>query len=97
MNIQERIAEYSATPQRRRTLKFIGVIFVLFAALLAVMFYVKATSTSWPAADSPPFEFGSLLMIFAMAMSAICASVTMAVGGNSAAHRQIKGRVCGKG
>jgi cytochrome aa3-600 menaquinol oxidase subunit 3 len=80
------IAEYTATTARQRTLKLIGFIFAFFAVLVAVMFYVKATSPNWPAADSPPFEFGSLLMIFAMAMSAICASVTMAVGGNSAAQ-----------
>jgi heme/copper-type cytochrome/quinol oxidase subunit 3 len=35
-----------------------------------------------------PFEFGSLLMVFAMSMSAICASVCMAVGANSAAHEK---------
>jgi cytochrome aa3-600 menaquinol oxidase subunit 3 len=56
--------------------------FAFFAALLAVMFYIRTTSTNWPV----PFEFGSLLMVSAMAMSAICASACMAVGANSAAQ-----------
>jgi len=76
-----RIAEYAATPARRRTLALIAANFAFFAVLLAVMFYVRARSADWPV----PFEFGSLLMVFAMGMSAICASVTVAVGAESAA------------
>jgi len=75
-----RIAEYAATPARRRTLVLIAANFTFFAALLGVMFYVRTKSASWPV----PFEFGSLLMVFAMGMAAICASITMAVGANSA-------------
>lgn len=82
MSLRERIAEYGATPVRRRTLVLIAANFALFAALLVVMYYVRAHSPDWPV----PFEFGSLLMVFAMAMSAVCASVCMAVGANSAAH-----------
>jgi len=82
MQVHERISEYAATPARRRTLVAITVNFVFFAALVAVMFYVRSTSSNWPLA--PPFEFGNLLMVFAMAMSAVCASITMAVGAKSA-------------
>jgi cytochrome aa3-600 menaquinol oxidase subunit 3 len=76
-----RISEYAATPVRRRTLIAIAINFVAFAALVAAMFYVRMHTPEWPV----PFEFGSLLMILAMAMSAICASVTITVGANSAA------------
>jgi heme/copper-type cytochrome/quinol oxidase subunit 3 len=79
-----RIAEYTATPARRRTLVLVAGNFALFGALLAVMFYVRATSSDWPI--TPPFEFGSLLMVSAMAMSAVCASATMVVGAHSAAN-----------
>lgn len=77
-----RIAEYGATPARRRTMVFIALTFVIFAALMAYMLRTKAASANWPV----PFEFGSLLMVFAMGMGAVCASVTMAVAANSAAH-----------
>ena len=50
------------------------------AALLAVMFYTRAHHRNdWPV----PFEFGSLLMVFAMGMSAICASIASAINGRS--------------
>jgi cytochrome aa3-600 menaquinol oxidase subunit 3 len=83
MELRERIAEYTATPGRRRALKLVAVNFVFFAALLAVMFYVRGTSRNWP--ESPTFEFGNLLMAFTMGMSAICGSITMVVGAHSAA------------
>jgi heme/copper-type cytochrome/quinol oxidase subunit 3 len=78
-----RIAEYAATPARRHTLLVIGTNFALFAALTGYTIYVRTTARDWPIA--PPFEFGNLLMVFAMAMSAICASITMVVGNHSAA------------
>lgn len=77
-----RIAEYAATPVRRRTLVLIAANFAFFSALLAVMFYVRTMSADWPV----PFEFGNLLMAFAMGMSGVCASITMVVGANSAAQ-----------
>jgi heme/copper-type cytochrome/quinol oxidase subunit 3 len=80
MTLHTYIDEYRATPTRRRTMVLVAVNFALFAALMVVMFYVRAKSTNWPV----PFEFGSLLMVSAMAMSAICASVCMAVGAHSA-------------
>ena len=78
------LATYRATPARRRTMLVVVVNFLVFAALLALMFYVRATSANWPAGESAPFQFGNLLMVFAMAMSAICGSVTVAVGAHSA-------------
>lgn len=74
------IAEYGATPARRRTMVLIAVNFAAFVALLGLMYYVKAKTADWPV----PFEFGSLLMVCALGMSAICASVTVAVGAHSA-------------
>ncbi len=73
---------YVATPTRRRTMVLIAANFAFFAALFAVMFYIRSGNTDWPV----PFEFGSLLMVFAMGMSGLCASITMAVGANSAAQ-----------
>ena len=77
-----RIAEYGATPVRRRTLLLIAANFAFFSALLAVMFYTRSMSADWPV----PFEFGNLLMACTLGMSGICASVTMIVGANSAAQ-----------
>ena len=85
MALRELILEYGATPARRRTLVVAAANGVFFAALLGAMFYIRATSSQWPTAE-PPFEFGSLLMVFAMGMSAVCASITVAVAGNSAAQ-----------
>jgi heme/copper-type cytochrome/quinol oxidase subunit 3 len=74
------IAAYAATPARRRTLVAIGIHFVIYTALIVWMFQVSAASDNWPI----PFEFGSLLMIFAMGMSGVCGSITMAVAANRA-------------
>src|SRR5437868_9183609 len=80
------IAEYAATPARRRTLWIVAGNFAVFTALIAVMFYVRTTSEGeWPV----PFEFGSLLMVFSMAMAAVCASITMVVGAHSAAKGKV--------
>ena len=74
------IAEYGATPARRRSLIVVLANFVFFSALLAVMFYVRNHTADWPV----PFGFGNLLMIFAMSMGAICGSITIAVSAHSA-------------
>lgn len=74
------LSVYAATPARRRTWDVIAVHFVAYAALLVWMFRVRAASNDWPV----PFEFGSLLMIFSMAMGALCGSITMAVAANRA-------------
>ncbi len=47
-----------------------------FAALLAAMFYLRTNAPSWPA----PFHFASLLMVGAMTLFALTASVTAGVG-----------------
>ena len=44
------------------------------------MFHIRDASSDWPV----PFEFGSLLIIFAMASGGICGSVTMAIADNRA-------------
>lgn len=75
------LLEYAGTPVRRRSAIVVAIHFVAFTALLGLMFYVRTKAADWPV----PFEFGSLLMVLAMAMSAICGSVTMAVGAHSAA------------
>lgn len=82
MTLRTYIAEYGATATRRRTLVLVAANFALFVALLVVMFYIRAKSSTWPV----PFEFGSLLMVSAMALAAICASVCIAVGANSASQ-----------
>ena len=74
---------YAATPTRRRTLVLIGMNFACFAALAGYTIYVRTTAKDWPIA--PPFEFGNLLMVFAMAMAAVCGSTTMVAGSHSAA------------
>jgi cytochrome aa3-600 menaquinol oxidase subunit 3 len=74
------IAEYFGTPTRRATAWLIVANFVVFAAMLAVMFYQRWLSEEWPV----PFHFPSLLMAGAMTMFALCGSVTMAVGASAA-------------
>jgi heme/copper-type cytochrome/quinol oxidase subunit 3 len=78
------VADYFGTRTRRATWLLIAGNFLLFGALLGVMFYQRWLSEEWPA----PFHFPSLLMAGAMTMFALCASVTMAVG--AAAAKQIE-------
>jgi heme/copper-type cytochrome/quinol oxidase subunit 3 len=78
--IPSAIAAYAATPARRRTLVIVALHLLIYSALLVWMFRVRATADDWPI----PFEFGSLLMIFAMAMGGFCGSVTQAVAANRA-------------
>lgn len=44
------------------------------------MFHVRDTASNWPI----PFEFGSLLIVFAMAGGGVCGSITMAIADNCA-------------
>lgn len=80
--IPSAIAAYAATPARRRTLVVIAVHFLIYAALMVWMFRVRAAADDWPV----PFEFGSLLMVFAMGMGALCGSITQAVAASRAAR-----------
>ncbi|HVW85963.1 MAG TPA: hypothetical protein VHB50_14840 [Bryobacteraceae bacterium] len=76
----EAISQYYSTRTRRVTGLFILANLAFFAALLAVMFYLRWASEEWP----QPFHFPSLLMVTAMTMFSLCASVTMAVGAHAA-------------
>lgn len=70
------IRVHIATRSRRAALLVIAANFAFFAALLAVMFYLRSTAADWPT----PFHFASLLMVGAMTMFSLCGSVTVGVG-----------------
>lgn len=70
------IREHTATRPRRADLLVIAANFAFFAALLAVMFYLRSTATEWPT----PFHFASLLMVGGMTMFSLCGSVTVTIG-----------------
>ncbi len=80
------IAEYGATSARRRTLWFTAANLLVFLFLLSAMFYVRSGAAIWPS----PFQFGSLLMVFAMAAGGLCGSVTIVVAARSAAQGKIE-------
>lgn len=71
--MREYIAVYYATRTRRGTLWIIAANAAFFAALLAVMFYLRWVSKEWPA----PFHFASLLMVAALTMFAASGSATL--------------------
>jgi len=71
--MREYLAEYFATRARRGTLWIIAAHMAFFAALLAVMFYLRWASEAWPT----PFHFASLLMVAALTMFAISGSATL--------------------
>ena len=71
--MREYLAEYYATRARRSTLWIIAAHAAFFAALLAVMFYLRWVSEAWPT----PFHFASLLMVAALTMFAISGSATL--------------------
>jgi heme/copper-type cytochrome/quinol oxidase subunit 3 len=73
-------AQYLATPPRRLSALFIAANFAFFAALLVAMFYLRSIAQEWPT----PFHFASLLMVSALSMFALCASVTAAIGERAA-------------
>lgn len=80
------LQEHVATRTRRAALMVVAANFVFFAALLAVMFYLRATAADWPA----PFHFASLLMVGAMTMFSLCGSVTIAIGARAVALYEIE-------
>ena len=67
------IAEYYATRTRRSTLWIIAANAAFFAALLAVMFYLRWAAEIWPS----PFHFASLIMVVALLMFAASGSITL--------------------
>jgi heme/copper-type cytochrome/quinol oxidase subunit 3 len=71
--MREYFTEYYATRARRSTLWVIAAHVAFFAALLAVMFYLRWASEAWPT----PFHFASLLMVAALTMFAISGSATL--------------------
>lgn len=73
-------AEYFATRTRRTTFWIILGHAAFFAALLAVMFYLRSVSEEWPA----PFNFPSLLMVAALIMFALSGSITLELGARAA-------------
>jgi heme/copper-type cytochrome/quinol oxidase subunit 3 len=78
--MRELAAGYVATRARRGALIVIAGNLAFFGALLAVMFYLRWASEEWPA----PFHFASLLMVAALTMFGLCASVTSEVGARAA-------------
>ena len=75
---------------RRGTLWIIAANAAFFAALLAVMFYLRWVSEEWPA----PFHFASLLMVAALTMFALSGSVTLEDGGAAPLCSTIRSRRC---
>jgi heme/copper-type cytochrome/quinol oxidase subunit 3 len=73
--MSEYLAQYFATRTRRSTLWIIAAHTAFFAALLAVMFYLRWASEAWPT----PFHFASLLMVAALTMFAVAGSATLEV------------------
>jgi len=71
--IRAHITVYYATRTRRSTLWIIAANAAFFAALLAVMFYLRWVSEAWPS----PFHFASLIMVTALTMFAIAGSATL--------------------
>ena len=84
--VSDIIREHTATRSRRAALLVIAANFAFFAALLAVMFYLRSNATDWPT----PFHFASLLMVGAMTMFSLCASVTVAIGARALSLDQIE-------
>jgi heme/copper-type cytochrome/quinol oxidase subunit 3 len=71
--MRDYIAVYYATRARRGTLWIIAANAAFFAALLAVMFYLRWVAEAWPT----PFHFASLLMVAALTMFAASGSATL--------------------
>ena len=78
--LQEIISPYYGTKARRHTLVAIGAQAAFFAALLAVLFYLRWASEEWP----HPFHFASLIMVFGLTMFAISSSVTVEIAARAA-------------
>jgi len=73
LGLKEYLAEYYATKTRRTALWVVAGHCAFFAALLAVMFYLRSVSEEWP----KPFHFASLIMAAALTMFAVSGSATL--------------------
>ncbi|HYA17088.1 MAG TPA: hypothetical protein VEF06_06460 [Bryobacteraceae bacterium] len=73
--IREIISPYYGTRARRHTLVAIAAQGAFFAALLAVLFYLRWAAEAWP----HPFHFASLIMVFGLTMFAMSSSVTLEI------------------
>lgn len=73
--IRTHITIYYSTRARRSTLWVIAANGAFFAALLAVMFYLRWVSEAWPS----PFHFASLIMVTALTMFSLAGSATLEV------------------
>ncbi len=71
--IREHLNVYYSTRTRRSTIWIIIANAAFFAALLAVMFYLRWVSEAWPT----PFHFASLIMVTALTLFSMAASWTL--------------------
>jgi cytochrome aa3-600 menaquinol oxidase subunit 3 len=71
--IRSHLAEYYATPARRGALWVVVAHTAFFAALLAVMFYLRWESEAWPS----PFHFASLIMVAFLTLLGIASSAVL--------------------
>jgi cytochrome aa3-600 menaquinol oxidase subunit 3 len=78
--MREHIAVYYATRTRRGALWIIAAHAAFFAALLAVMFYLRWASEAWPT----PFHFASLIMVTALTLFALSGSATLEMAARAA-------------
>lgn len=77
----EHLAAYRATKTRRTALWIVAAHCAFFAALLAVMFYLRWASEEWP----KPFHFASLIMVVALTMFAVSGSATLEMASRAVA------------
>jgi cytochrome aa3-600 menaquinol oxidase subunit III len=67
------LADYYSTRTRRGALWVVAAHSAFFAALLAVMFYLRWAAEAWPA----PFHFASLIMVTFLTLLGIAASAVL--------------------
>jgi cytochrome aa3-600 menaquinol oxidase subunit 3 len=80
LGLRTHLAEYYATKTRRTAVWVVAAHCAFFAALLAVMFYLRWASEEWP----KPFHFASLIMAAALTMFAVSGSATLEMASRAA-------------
>jgi len=73
--IREYLAQYHETRTQRGALWIVAAHCAFFAALLAVMFYLRWVAESWPA----PFHFASLIMVTFLTLLGLAASAVLEI------------------